>query len=246
MSLPIERMELNEAAIDSQRELMPDEEVVERIIAGEFALFELILRRYNQRLFRIARCILGDEAEAEDVVQEAYVRAFKNLQQFQARARFATWLTKIAVYEASARRRKRRGLQLVGPDDFESGFMVDSNPEGVVDAASQKELNGVLKSAVEALPLELRVVFTMRMVEQLSTEETAECLELTPANVKVRLHRARMQLQSWIDRQIGREARELYMFAGERCDRIVANVMTRIRTGDAGAAGGASEGFELS
>ena len=94
-----------------------------------------------------------------------------------------------------------------------------------------------ISAAVEALPVELRVVFTMREVEQLSTDVTAECLELTPSNVKVRLHRARLQLQSWIDRQIGREARELYMFAGERCDRIVANVMARITTGDVGAGG---------
>src|SRR3954462_5256278 len=232
MSLPIERVELNESAIDSQRELMADEEIVERVVAGDVALFELIMRRYNQRLFRIARSILGDDTEAEDVVQEAYVRAYKNLQQFGGRSRFATWLTKIAVYEASARRRKRRGLQLVAPEAFESSLMVDSSPDGVVDAVSQKELNGVLKAAVEALPIDLRVVFTMRSIEQLSTEDTAECLELTPANVKVRLHRARQQLQSWIDRQIGREARELYMFAGERCDRIVAKVMTRITAGD--------------
>jgi RNA polymerase sigma-70 factor (ECF subfamily) len=234
MSLPINDALLSQADLESQRELIADEEIVERVIAGEVALFELIMRRYNQRLFRIARSILGDKAEAEDVVQEAYVRAFKNLRQYQARARFATWLTKIAVYEASARRRKRRGLQLIEPAESESSFMVQSNPDGVVEAVSRKELNGVLKAAVEALPVELRVVFTMREVEQLSTDETAECLELTPSNVKVRLHRARMQLQSWIDRQIGREARELYMFAGERCDRIVANVMARINSGEIG------------
>src|SRR3954470_23313997 len=232
MSLPIKRFELTQSGLDSQSESMADEDIVERVVAGEVELFELIMRRYNQRLFRIARSILGDEAEAEDVVQEAYVRAFKNLRQYQARARFATWLTKIAVYEASARRRKRRGLQLIESDESESSFMVQSNPDGVVEAVSQKELNGVLKAAIEALPVELRVVFTMREVEQLSTDETAECLELTPSNVKVRLHRARLQLQSWIDRQIGREARELYMFAGERCDRIVAKVMTRITAGD--------------
>src|SRR3954452_23120759 len=152
MSLPIERVELNESAIDSQRELMADEEIVERVVAGDVALFELILRRYNQRLFRIARSILGDEAEAEDVVQEAYVRAFKNLRQYQARARFATWLTKIAVYEASARRRKRRVLQLAESDESESSFMVQSNSDGVVETVSRKELNGVLKAAVEAVP----------------------------------------------------------------------------------------------
>src|SRR5689334_17026920 len=156
MSLPAERVELEEQTIESSPDAMADEEIARRVADGEVALFELILRRYNQRLYRIARSILADDAEAEDVVQEAYVRAFKNLRQFEGRSRFATWLTKIAVYEATARRRKRRGLRLVGPEVIESGVMGESKREGVVDAASQKELNGILKAAVDALPAELR------------------------------------------------------------------------------------------
>jgi RNA polymerase sigma-70 factor (ECF subfamily) len=230
MQLPVERPIDVASSSDSPAESLPDGEIVRRVIAGETGLFEMILRRYNQRLFRVARSIIGEDGEAEDIVQEAYVRAFLNLRQFEGRALFATWLTKIAAYEAMARRRNGRRLSLVDPScsaEFDS-MAVPSNHRDASDAASQKELNSVLARAVDALPHDLRVVFTMRMVEQLNTEETAECLELSTANVKTRLHRARTQLRSWIDHQIGEESRQLFMFDGVRCDRIVANVMSRI------------------
>jgi RNA polymerase sigma-70 factor (ECF subfamily) len=231
MQLPVERPTATNSDSDSVTESLPDEEIVRRVIAGETGLFEMILRRYNQRLFRVARSIIGEDSEAEDIVQEAYVRAFQSLRQFEGRALFSTWLTKIAVYEATARRRKGRRLSLVDPSSREFDSMaVPSNRRDASDAASQNELNSVLARAVDALPDDLRVVFTMRMVEQLSTEETAECLELSTANVKTRLHRARTQLRSWIDQQIGEESRQLYMFDGSRCDRIVANVMSRLAT----------------
>ncbi len=103
-----------------------------------------------------------------------------------------------------------------------------SNDRDASDKASQNELGRVLAGAVDSLPSDLRVIFTLRIVEQLSTIQTAECLELTPDNVKIRLHRARLRLQAWIDRKIGEESRQLYMFDGQRCDRIVKNVMSRI------------------
>jgi RNA polymerase sigma-70 factor (ECF subfamily) len=187
------------------------------------------MRRYNQRLFRVARSIIGENAEAEDIVQEAYVRAFSNLRQFEGRSFFSTWLTKIAVYEATARRRKRRRLRLVVPSDSETNMMdFASNNRDASEKASQNELGRVLAGAVDSLPSDLRVIFTLRIVEQLSTIQTAECLELTPDNVKIRLHRARLRLQTWIDNKIGEESRQLYMFDGQRCDRIVKNVMSRI------------------
>jgi RNA polymerase sigma-70 factor (ECF subfamily) len=230
MSLPAERITSEVEDVDLPAESLSDDDVVQRVINGDVPLFELILRRYNQRLFRVARSIIGEDAEAEDIVQEAYVRAFQNLRQFEGRSQFSTWLTKIAVYEATARRRKRRRLLLVDPaGDADIDSMANyPDHRNAGEEASQKELKEVLASAVDALPADLQIVFTMRMVEQLSTDETAECLELTPANVKVRLHRARLQLQAWIDRQIGKESRELYMFAGDRCDRIVVNVMARV------------------
>ena len=210
-------------------EPLTDEEVVQRVLEGDIASFELIMRRYNQRLFRVARSIIGENAEAEDIVQEAYVRAFNSLRQFEGRSLFSTWLTKIAVYEATARRRKRRRLRLVIPSDSETNMMeFASKDRDASDEASQNELGRVLASAVDSLPSDLRVIFTLRIVEQLSTIQTAECLELTPDNVKIRLHRARLRLQAWIDRKIGEESRQLYMFDGQRCDRIVKNVMSCI------------------
>src|SRR5262249_27491877 len=142
------------------------------------------------------------------------------LDQFEGRSLFSTWLTKIAVYEAMARNRKRHRLRLVAASDNE--LMANhSDHQNPAEETNQKELREVLAKAVDSLPTDLRTVFTMRVVEQLSTEQTADCLELTPANVKIRLHRARAQLRTWIDRQIGEESRQLYMFDGERCDRIV-------------------------
>jgi RNA polymerase sigma-70 factor, ECF subfamily len=208
---------------------LSDGEIVARVLDGEVALYELIMRRYNQRLFRVARSIIGEDTEAEDVVQEAYVNAFEHLTQFEGRAQFSTWLTKIAVYEASARRRKGPQLRLATARESEIDVMdLHSQTLDATEQASQRELGQVLAAAVEALPADLRVVFTLRLIERLSTRETAECLELTRANVKVKLHRARLQLRTWIDQRIGKETRQLYAFDGERCDRIVRRVNARI------------------
>jgi RNA polymerase sigma-70 factor, ECF subfamily len=204
---------------------LADEAVVQRVLAGDVAAFELLMRRYNQRLFRIARSVIGEDAEAEDIVQEAYLRAYKNLGQFEQRAKFSTWLTKIAVHEASARRRKQSRLRLVTPSETEA---IPEQLPHADERASQKELEVLLTQAIDALPTDLRLVFTLRMVEQLSTELTAECLDISTANVKIRLHRARSQLKKWIDSRIGEESRRLYQFDGERCDRIVNNVMPQI------------------
>jgi RNA polymerase sigma-70 factor, ECF subfamily len=205
--------------------VLADVQVVERVLAGDVAAFELLMRRYNQRLFRIARSIIGDDAEAEDIVQETYLHAYKNLKQFQQRSAFSTWLTKIAIYEASARRRKRNRLQIITPSETNAMPHPAANVEDGID---QKELGLLLGEAVDSLPAELRLVFTLRSVEQMSTELTAECLGISEANVKIRLHRARMQLKNWIDNRIGEESRRLYQFDGERCNRIVNNVMPQL------------------
>jgi RNA polymerase sigma-70 factor, ECF subfamily len=229
MSLPAKKSpELGELAA-APGAPAPDEEIVARVLSGDHASFELIMRRYNQRLFRVARSIIGEDSEAEDVVQEAYFRVYQHLRQFEGRSLFSTWLTKIAVHEATTRRRKQRRLRLMSPGKSEIDSMeLHSTNRNASDEASQRELEHVLAGAVDALPPELRVVVTMRMIEQLSTNNTAECLDLTPANVKIRLHRARLLLRKWIDQRIGEEARRLYAFDGERCNRIVKNVMSRI------------------
>jgi RNA polymerase sigma-70 factor, ECF subfamily len=209
--------------------VLSDTEIVERVVGGDLPVFELLMRRYNQRLFRVARSIVGNDDEAEDVVQETYVRAFEHLSQFAGLALFSTWLTKIALYEALSRRRERQRMPTIDLCHLESINMTSSaSGQSGEEAASSKELGIILTKAVDELPEELRTVFTLRMIEGLDTNETAACLDLTAANIKVRLHRARSLLRERIDGRIGSAARQLYQFGGERCDRIVTNVLTRL------------------
>ena len=213
-----------ETASASQLAALTDEEIVERTLEGETALFELLMRRYNQRLYRITRAIVKDEGEAEDVTQDAYVRAFEHLHQFAGRASFSTWLTRIAVHEASARLR-RRGRQV---DIEESIPTLASAAAGPEQRAADQELGRAIEAAIDALPEVYGSVFMLREVEGLSTAETAACLDINAETVKTRLHRARALLRNHITARIGVAARETFRFAGARCDRTVAAVMARI------------------
>lgn len=206
---------------------LADSEVVARVVAGDDALFEILMRRHNQRLYRVARGILGEHAEAEDVMQETYVRAFRELAAFRGEAAFSTWLTRIAVHEALARVRKRRHLVAVDQETLpeQSDGDAAANPER---AAGNRELRAAIHQAVEQLPDALRAVFVLREVEDLSTEEVADALGISRENVRVRLHRANAILRQRLDEQIGREARRLYLFAGADCDRVVAAVLARL------------------
>lgn len=229
-------------AIPPQAAVLADEALVDRVRAGETSLFEILMRRHNQRLYRVARSITGDDAVSEDVMQEAYVRAFENLGQFAGRARFATWLTKIAVHEALARRRSGRRLVGLPSADEETlerfaqtaAPMSGGRPPSPEEESARGELRETLRRAVDALPPTLRVVFVLREVERLSTAETAAALGLGESAVKVRLHRARRALRDDIERRIGGAAGELYAFYAPRCDRVVAAVVERI--GDEGLA----------
>jgi len=188
------------------------------------------MRRYNQRLFRVARGILADDAEAEDVMQEAYVRAFRELAGFRGEARFSTWLTRIACHEALARARKRRRLVPLAPMNG-GGEPPDppSEASGPERQMENRELHAVLREAVELLPDPLRAVFCLREIEGLSTEQTADALDLSIENVRVRLHRAKRGLRQALDERIGREVRRLYLFDGARCDRVVEKVFARLQ-----------------
>lgn len=206
---------------------LTDEEVVAAVLDGDLGLFEVLMRRYNQRLYRVARGIVRDAAEAEDVVQEAYMNAYVHLGQFANRARFSTWLTKIAVYEALARaRRQSRFVDAPeGRGDMSTLHSNDPDPER---QAQTSELRSVLEGAIDALPPAYRSVFIMREVEQLSTAETAECLDVSEDAIKMRLHRARGMLRSGLMERVGMSAPEALRFDGARCDRIVRTVMARI------------------
>jgi len=201
-----------------------DEAVAARVIAGDVALFELIMRRYNRRLYRVARAILRDDAEAEDALQEAYVQAYTHLHQFAGRARLSSWLTRIVVNEA-LRRRQQRGRAKEVLHDMPPTTRSTRGPE---HDAIRAELRGALEQAVDALPDAFRSTFTLRAIEELSTAETAECLGIAEDTVKTRLHRARALLRRSLQSQLGEAVTEIFPFGFARCDRLVAAVMARL------------------
>ena len=211
---------------------LSDEQVVGRVRAGEVDLYEVLMRRYNQRVYRISRAVLGDAAEAEDVAQEAWVRAYAHLGQFEGRSTFSTWIGRIAFHEACARARKQRRFESIESEaPGEEGktmkpLAAGPDPES---EAFGREMTAFVESAIEALPESYRIVFTLRQVEELSTEETAECLELSEEAVKTRLHRARAALRRNLLERAGGGIRSAFPFLGYRCDRLVAAVLGRIR-----------------
>lgn len=207
-----------------------DEEVIERVKAGDTALYEIVMRRYNQRLYRVARAILHDDAEAEDVMQDAYVRAYQHLSQFAGRAPFSAWLTRIAVNEALARLRSRSRTGQLEEAEQEGEFfmtMAETSPDPE-QGASRAELGHLLEEAVLGLPQQFRAVVILRDVEELTTSETAVALDLSEENVKVRLHRGHALLRGWLFNRVGAEAKNAFPFMGVRCDRVVHSVLLRL------------------
>jgi RNA polymerase sigma-70 factor (ECF subfamily) len=216
-----------------------DEEVVRRVRAGEHELFEILMRRYNQRLYRVARSIVKNEAEAEDVMQQAYVSAYTHLEQFAERARFSTWLTRIAVYEALGRlRRRRRVREVEVAENEEMGVPLRSGEPSPEQQALGGELRRLLEQAVDALPRTSRSAFVLREIEGLSTVEAAECLGVSDEVVKTRLHRARRQLRQELLDRAGIAGREAFAFHATRCDSIVSAVFARLALPRPGPEGG--------
>ena len=201
----------------------PDAELIARARDGEAAAFEQLMRRYNQRIFRAARSVVRNDSEAEDVVQETFVRAYRHLASFEERSSLGTWLTRIAVHEALARVRRSRLFD--GEGELPLARSAQAGPE---EQVSSRELRSLLVAAIDSLPEGLRTVFVLRDVEGLSTLEACEVLELTPEAVRVRLHRARAALRRGIDEELGTEVLGLFAFAGARCDRTVARVMKKL------------------
>jgi RNA polymerase sigma-70 factor (ECF subfamily) len=206
---------------------MTDEDIVSRVVAGEPTLFEQLMRRNNRRVYRAARAIVRDDREAEDVMQDVYVRAYEHLREFDHRARFSTWLTRIAVHESLARvRRGRRQESLDSlPEDQPMSSTMQPTPE---QSASDAEMRGVLERAIGALPDEFRTVFVLRAVEEMSGVETAECLDIPEDTVKTRFHRARVRLQKLLLAELEPKVTGTFDFAAPRCDRVVREVFRRL------------------
>ncbi len=217
-------------AIDEWIDTMSDEEVVARVLAGEKELYEVIMRRYNQRLFRISRAYVHDGDEAEEIVEQAYVNAYEHLPSFAGRSRFSTWLTRIVIHEALRRQReKQRSVSLEASSEAQEiadTTMRTSDTENPAETVMNNELRSILERTIDELPPNYRSVFVMREIEEMSIAETSESLGITQANVKVRLNRAKEMLRQSIG-SVYHEA-EVYHFDLVRCDRIVAHVLARI------------------
>ena len=209
--------------------MLSDEQVVTRVLAGQTALFEVLMRRHNERIYRAARAILRDEHEAEDVMQQAYVNAYSHLRQFDGRSKFSTWLTRIAVHEALARARHRgRYMTMDGDDsvaDMPAAFDAAPDPERLAIA---HELGALVESAIDRLPDGAREVFMLRQVEGMNTEEVAGALNVSEAVVKTRLSRARGAIRRELFEHAGLEASNTFRFLRPRCDRVVSVVLSRI------------------
>ena len=206
-----------------------DEDVVRLVLAGNTPLFELLMRRHNERVYRAARAILRDDEEAEDVMQQAYVNAFTHLRQFNGDARFSTWLLRIAVNEALARARRRGRYESYSDEEaaVEPGTS-RSTPPDPERQAFNGELRGLLEWAIDTLPDGMREVFVLRDVEGLSTLETAEALSVSEDVVKTRLSRGRAALRRALYERTGANAPEAFRFERPRCDRVVTAVLDRI------------------
>lgn len=211
-----------------------DEELVRRASQGDTAAFECIMRRYNQKLFRTARSILKRDDEAEDAVQEAYLRAWRELAGFRGEASLSTWLVRITVNEALGRLR-RKSAQIIPLDaamntiepEAESALMnaEHARPDAL---ALRAQLREILESRIDELPNVFRTVFMLRMVEEMTVEEVSAALEIPEATVRTRLFRARSLLREGLASDLDVTLGEVFAFDGERCDRIVAHVLARV------------------
>ena len=205
-----------------------DNEVIARILTGERNLYSVLVRRYNQRLYRVAMSIINDDSEAEEAMQVAYIKAFENLGKFEHKAAFSTWLMRILINECLLRTKKRKQSLTMNDDMIENEIHQRFTDQVQTPLASMlnSELKIVMEKAISQLPDKYRTIFIMRELENMSIAETQECLNLSEVNVKVRLNRAKAMLRNSLTSLYKKE--DLLSFHLTRCDRITDNVMKQI------------------
>lgn len=213
-----------------------DAELAERAATGDEAAFEAIMRRHNRLLFRTARSILKVDAEAEDALQEAYLRAWRALSAFRAESKLSTWLVRIVINEALGRLRKHGGAQVMPLDtaidaaDSQAEESMEDDADGRPESAAMRsDMRRLIETCIDRLPEAFRTVFMLRAVEELSVEEVAEALRLPEATVRTRYFRARGLLRESLSRHVDVAMGDAFSFAGARCDRVVAGVLARLR-----------------
>ncbi|HVS77321.1 MAG TPA: RNA polymerase sigma factor [Steroidobacteraceae bacterium] len=207
--------------------------LVKRVLAGEHLAFGILMRRFNRRLYRLARAIVRDSAEAEDVLQESYLSAFRSLGTFRGESSVSTWLSRLVINECLARvRRDKRRQNVVPLSASPSDRELDAAPADEAASpdvlADRAQMRAILERRIDALPESFRAVFIMRSVEELSVEETAECLGIPEETVRSRHFRAKGLLREALAREVDLAERGLFEFAGARCDRIIARVLSVI------------------
>jgi RNA polymerase sigma-70 factor (ECF subfamily) len=211
-----------------------DTELVRRAMARDEAAVRAIIQANNRRLYRLARGILRNDSEAEDVVQETYVRAFTHLGSFRSDSALSTWLSRIAINEALGRLRRQRldvDIDNLAPGSLEAQvipFPLSAGVENPEKSMAQREIQHVVEHAIDELPEAFRIVFITRVIEGMNIEETAEILHLRPETVKTRLHRARAMLRESVEKKIGPVVMEAFPFAGKRCERLTQAVLKRL------------------
>jgi RNA polymerase sigma-70 factor (ECF subfamily) len=209
-------------------------ELVRRALARDEAAIREIMQANNRRLYRLARGILRNDSEAEDVVQETYVRAFTHLENFRGDSSLTTWLSRIAMNEALGRLRRQRPS--IDWTTLEPGalnaqiiqFPVSAISDDPEKSMAQREIQHVVEQAIDELPEAFRIVFITRVIEGMNVEETADILDLKPETVKTRLHRARVMLRNNVEKKIGPVVMEAFPFAGKRCERLTGAVLRRL------------------
>jgi RNA polymerase sigma factor (sigma-70 family) len=212
-----------------------DADLARRIARRDQAAFETLMRRHNGRLFRVARAILKDDSEAEDALQDSYLDAYRHMASFRGGATLSTWLTRLVLNRSLMRLRKHRRDRVVvpigdwggNPPDPAEVEVADDVSESPPGAVLRAEIRRLLERRIDELPVAFRTVFVMRDVEDLTVEETADCLSISPATVRTRLFRARARLREALARDIDTATVDVFGFAGERCDRIVGAVLRR-------------------
>lgn len=207
-------------------EILNDDEIIARILHGEKDLYSMIVRRYNQRLYRIGMSMLNDDAEVEDAMQVAYINAYENLGKFAFRSSFPTWLTRILINECLLRLRKRKKSISMNDENIENVMNQDKGPQTPVTVTFNSELRSILNDAIGKLPEIYRTVFIMREIENMNIAETKECLNISEVNVKVRLNRAKALLRDILSAQYSKD--DILHFHLSRCDRMVDTVMRSI------------------
>jgi RNA polymerase sigma-70 factor (ECF subfamily) len=214
-----------------------DLSIARRVVAGDRAAFELLMRRHNRRLYRLARATLRNDAEAEDALQDAYLHAYRSMSQFRGDAQLSTWLSRLVLNECFARIRRSARRQNVipivdAPDWVEQAEAMTSHDNSAPDdALARSQVRALLERKLDALPELFRIVFVLRSIEEMTVEETAQCLNIPEATVRSRHFRARSMLRESLAQAFDLAERDVFEFGGARCDRIVERVLSKLRDG---------------